>query len=70
MEEMKAEANNHGGAFGSVSSVSVSYSTDGFTNAVVVNGMSIPGDQFKQAFNLRAPGYISIRSSLFNIEKK
>lgn len=70
MDEMKAEANNHGGAFTSVSSVSVSYSTDGFTNAVIVNGNSIPGDQFKQAFNLRAPGYISIRSSLFNIEKK
>lgn len=70
MEEMKAEANNHGGAFTSVSSVSVSYSTDGFTNAVIINGLSIPGDQFKQAFNLRAPGYISIRSPLFNIEKK
>jgi len=70
ISEMRAEANAHGGAFTSVSSVSVSYSTEGYTSAVIVNGQSIPGDQFKQAFNLRAPGYISIRSSLFNIERK
>lgn len=70
MAEMRAEADAHGGAFTSISSVSVTYNTEGYTNAVIVNGQSIPGDQFKQAFNLRAPGYISIRSSLYNIEKK
>ncbi len=70
MAELRAEAESHGGAFTTISSVSVSYSTDGFTNAVIVNGQSISGDKFKQAFNLRAPGYISIRSSLYNIEKK
>lgn len=70
ISEMRAEADSHGGAFTTISSISVTYSTEGFTNAVIVNGQSIPGDQFKQAFNLRAPGYISIRSSLYNIEKK
>lgn len=70
MAEMRAEADAHGGAFSGISSVSVTYSTEGYTNAVIVNGQSIPGYQFKQAFNLRAPGYISIRSSLYNIEKK
>lgn len=62
------------GGFTSVSSVSVSYSTDGYTANVHVetnNGpRDIPGGEFKEAFNLRAPGYIAIRSSLFNIEKK
>lgn len=63
-----------GGSVGSVSSISVSYSTDGktanltfFTNR---GEISIGGSDFKQIFNLRAPGYISIKSPLFNIEKK
>ena len=70
ISEMREAAAARGGAFSTISSVSVTYSTNGSTNAVIVNGQSIPGDQFKQAFNLRAPGYISIRSPLFNIEKK
>jgi hypothetical protein len=27
------------------------------------------GEEFKKAFNLRAPGFIGLKSSLFNIEK-
>ncbi|OGG24108.1 hypothetical protein A3A79_02840 [Candidatus Gottesmanbacteria bacterium RIFCSPLOWO2_01_FULL_43_11b] len=62
------------GGFTSVSSVSVTYNSGGYTESVILQtnkgSVTISGSDFKQAFNLRAPGYISIRSSLFNIEKK
>lgn len=61
------------GGFNVVSDVSITYGNDGSTLSVrfsTNNGsISIPGDQFKKAFNLRAPGYIGLKSSLFNIEK-
>jgi Sporulation protein and related proteins len=61
------------GGFTSVSSVSVAYSNDGYTSTVSFGtnkgSVSVSGEEFKKAFNLRAPGYISIRSPLFNIEK-
>lgn len=74
MGEMRDEAGKHGGAVTSVSSVSVSYSNNGRTATVKVSTnrgeLNINGDEFKDTFNLRAPGYISIRSPLYNIEKK
>jgi len=61
------------GGYNSVSSVSVVYSNGGFTNSVRFEtnkgSLTINGEEFKRAFNLRAPGYIGIKSSLFNIEK-
>ena len=37
---------------------------------VTVNmGVGQSGEELKKAFNLRAPGYIGIKSSLYNIEK-
>lgn len=72
-EELRAKAKDNGGAFTSVSSVDVSYSGDGSTATVNFGtnkgSVSISGSEFKQAFNLRAPGYIAIRSPLFNVEK-
>lgn len=63
-----------GGAVTSVSSVSVAYSDSGSTANVSFEtnrgAVSLNGADFKTIFNLRAPGYISIRSPLFNIEKK
>jgi len=44
------------------STISISFETNKGT-------VTVPGDQLKKAFNLRAPGYIGIKSSLFNIEK-
>lgn len=62
------------GGFTSVSSVSVTYNSGGYTENVILqtnkSSVTISGSDFKQAFNLRAPGYISLRSSLYNIEKK
>lgn len=73
-DELRNLAGNAGGAFTSVSSVSVTYNTGGFTDTVILQTnrgeVRIPGSEFKEAFNLRAPGYISIRSPLFSIERK
>jgi peptidoglycan hydrolase CwlO-like protein len=67
-----SELKNIGG-YSSVSSASVIYGNDGSTISVTFStntgSVTIPGDQLKKAFNLRAPGYIGLKSSLFNIEK-
>ncbi len=61
------------GGVQSVTSVSVSQGS-GVTTSVNINGnISLTGDEFKQAFNLRAPGYLMIPQkgfAFFNIEKK
>ncbi|MEK7521346.1 MAG: SpoIID/LytB domain-containing protein [Patescibacteria group bacterium] len=61
------------GGYTSVSSVSVTYGNDGSTINVSLSTnkgtITIAGTDFKKSFNLRAPGYIGIKSSLFNIEK-
>ncbi len=74
MSEMREAASSLGGAYSSVSSISVTYNSGGYTESVILQtnrgGATISGADFKQVFNLRAPGYISIRNSLFNIERK
>lgn len=61
------------GGYTSVSSVSVIYGGDGQTQSVTFStnkgSVNLAGSKFKEAFNLRAPGYIGLKSSLFNIEK-
>lgn len=61
------------GGYNSVSSVSVIYANDGSTQSVSFStnkgNVSFGGEALKEAFNLRAPGYIGLKSSLFNIEK-
>lgn len=61
------------GGYTSVFGVSVVYSNSGSTQTVTFStnkgSLSISGEEFKRAFNLRAPGYIGLKSSLFNIEK-
>ncbi|MEK7188818.1 MAG: SpoIID/LytB domain-containing protein [Patescibacteria group bacterium] len=68
----KAELASIGG-FTDVSSVSVVYSNSGLTLNVTFStnkgSTSVAGEELKKAFNLRAPGYIGLKSSLFNIEK-
>ncbi|HSX48988.1 MAG TPA: SpoIID/LytB domain-containing protein [Candidatus Saccharimonadales bacterium] len=61
------------GGFTSVTSVSVVYGNDGSTQSLSFStnkgGLTVSGSDFEKAFNLRAPGYIGLKSSLFNIEK-
>ncbi|MBI2596392.1 hypothetical protein HYW46_06725 [Candidatus Daviesbacteria bacterium] len=74
ISEMRDKANQHGGAVTSVSSASVVYSEGGSTASVTfatqTGSITISGADFKTIFNLRAPGYVSIKSPLYNIEKK
>jgi hypothetical protein len=62
------------GGYTSVSGVTVVYSNGGYTATVHFEtnkgGVDINGADFKNVFNLRAPGRITIMSGLFNIEKK
>ncbi|MBI2007363.1 MAG: SpoIID/LytB domain-containing protein [Candidatus Blackburnbacteria bacterium] len=61
------------GGYTDVSSASVVYGNDGLTIEVSLSTnkgqISVTGEEFKKAFNLRAPGHIGIKSSLFNIVK-
>ena len=74
IEELKNKASQDGGGFSRVNGVSVTYADNGVTAEVRFDtdkgGVSINGADFKKAFNLRAPGKISIKSGLYNIEKK
>lgn len=62
------------GGYTSVSGVSVQYSDSGVTSNVTFQtnkgSVTINGGEFYKVFNLRAPGRISVKSGLFNIEKK
>jgi hypothetical protein len=61
------------GGYQSVSAVNVVYSNSGSTQTVTFStnkgSVGISGEELKRAFNLRAPGYVGIKSSLFNMEK-
>ena len=60
------------GSISAATSVSVSQG-NGTTSSVTINGINFSGDEFKKAFNLRAPGRLSIPQSgfaFFNIEHK
>lgn len=62
------------GGFTNVSGVSVSYAGNGVTASVTFQtnkgSTTISGADFNKVFNLRSPGRISLKSGLFNIEKK
>lgn len=71
VSELRDVVSSHGG-ISSATSVSVSQG-NGSTNSVTINGVTLSASEFKTAFNLRAPGYLSIPQSgfaFFNVEKK
>jgi peptidoglycan hydrolase CwlO-like protein len=75
-DELRSISNKYGGGVSSVTGVNV-IQGNGSTNEVVFQTdkgeKRISGTNFKTAFNLRAPGYLSIPQSgfaFFNIEKK
>ncbi|KKQ34518.1 MAG: Stage II sporulation protein [Microgenomates group bacterium GW2011_GWA2_37_6] len=70
-DELKNLVSGNGG-ISSATSGSVSQG-NGSTNSVTINGITLNGSDFKRAFNLRAPGYLSIPQSgfaFYNIERK
>ncbi len=74
--QLRDVAKKYGG-ISSANSISVSQG-NGRTNSITINNVSISGDEFCKAFNLRAPGYLRIpqwsgrncNGAFFNIEKK
>ncbi len=75
-DELRQVSDKYGGGVSSVSGVTVSEGS-GQTNEVIFQTdkgeRDIPGIDFKTAFNLRAPGYLSIPQNgfaFFNIEHK
>lgn len=74
MPEMRAKAAGYGEEYTSVSSVRVEHNSEGSTSNVIVQTnrgeVKISGSEFKETFNLRAPGRISLKGKLFGIEKK
>jgi hypothetical protein len=73
-DRMGQEADKYGGRVNSVSGVKTIHSQGGFTDQVVLQTnrgeVKISGANFSRAFNLRAPGTLSLKGALFNIEKK
>jgi peptidoglycan hydrolase-like amidase len=67
-------ADDYGKKFTSVSSVSVEIGNNGRTSKVKFQtnqgSFEVEGEKFKTVFNLRAPGYISIKDRLFDLLKK
>jgi len=74
MGDLRKKADEIGTGYSKVKSVSVSFSDNGYTSQVTFETdkgtLKAEGQLFKSAFNLRAPGYIAIKSKLFDIEKK
>jgi hypothetical protein len=73
-DKMKQEAASRGSSFGEVKGVSVVYGENGQTAKVNFETdkgrFEVTGAEFYKVFNLRAPGKISVKSGLFNVEKK
>lgn len=73
-DKMKERAEELGESYSSVSGVSVEIGNNGQTNKVIFQtnkgSVSIEGSVFKTVANLRAPGYISFKSRLYDIEFK
>ena len=72
-KEMAEKADELGDKYTDISGVSVNYN-DGYTSNITFstnNGnITIEGQVFKTIFNLRAPGYIAIKTPLYNVIRK
>ncbi len=74
LDKMAATADKYGTSYSRVTSVKAVISNGGYTSEVRFEtdqgSVTISGANFKTVFNLRAPGYISIKSRLFDLEKR
>lgn len=73
-DEMAEKADKYGEKYSSVSSVDVDISNGGYTSTLTFStdkgSVSVEGPTFKTVFNLRSPGYVAIRSRLYDVEKR
>lgn len=74
LDEMAEKADKYGEKYSSVGSVDVDISNGGYTSKVKLStnrgSVEISGEEFKTVFNLRAPGYVSLKSRLFDLERR
>lgn len=74
LDDMKDRADDLGTAYSSVTSVDVEIGNNGRTTQVKFGtdkgSVTIDGEKFRTVFNLRAPGYISIKDRLYEVVKK
>lgn len=74
LDGMKDKAEDLGTAYSSVNSVEVVIGNNGRTTQVKLGtdkgSVTIDGEKFRTVFNLRAPGYISIKNRLYDLVKK
>lgn len=74
LDAMKSKAEDLGTSYTGVSSVDVTIGNNGRTTLVKFSTdkgtVSIDGEKFRTVFNLRAPGYISIKNRLYELVKK
>ncbi len=72
LDEMAEKADKYGSKYTSVSGVDVDISNSGYTSRVTFNtnkgSVSFDGPTLKTVFNLRAPGYVAIRSRLYDFD--
>ncbi len=72
LSEMSDAADKYGDSYSSVSGVKANISNGGYTSTVTFStdhgSVTINGSDFKTVYNLRAPGYVSIKSRLFDLE--
>ncbi len=71
-EEMADKADEVGTAYDEVYDIDVDIGSNGMTNAVTVDtdkgSLTINGEEFKTVFNLRAPGFVALRSRLYDFQ--
>jgi len=74
LDEMAARADKYGEKYTNVNNVDVDISNSGYTSTVHFQTnrgtVSINGTDFKEVFNLRAPGFVAIRSRLYDFEMR
>lgn len=72
--KVKEQSGKYGGPITKVTDMNIYYDNNGFTKQVSFETdkgrKEFSGEDFKYMFNLRAPGSIGVKSSLFNILKK
>ena len=72
--DMASKADSFGTKYTSVNSVSVEIGSNGKTTKVKFStdqgSLTVDGDKFKTVFNLRAPGYISLKSRLYDMKQE
>lgn len=74
MDDMRKKAEDYGESYTSVTNIKVSQGNNGQTSSVTLTTnrgtITIDGQVFRTVVNLRAPGYISFKSRLFDVEVK